>query len=254
MKRITVTQMRIIQTRRITSTQTKRITGCYLDEEDRHYPDEEGPTPPKSEESESESDSESEESEDEDDPHITLENMKLNLEFIRMVKEAILTSRFTPAKLRNFQNPRGIRFSPSDNPDLRLFIKPFILTLDHNQSQKAYAATRENIRDRYPDSEMLSYDQVKQRVSDLSGVVTLKHNMCVGSHVAFTGPFAHLEQCPCCGQSRYDEKKLAKSGGKKQSPSKGLPLGPQLQARWRSPETAQKMFYRRDKTQDILRA
>ena len=174
-----------------------------------------------------------------------------------MVKEATLTSQFTPAKLRNFHNPRGIQFSPSDNKDLRFSIRFFILSLDHNQSQKAYTTTRENILDRYPDSEMLSYDQVKRRVSNLSGVVTLKHDMCVDTHVAFTGPFARLEHCPHCGQSRYNEEKLAKSGSKNKDPWKVFmmfPLGPQLQARWRSPEAAQKMRYRRRKTEEILRA
>jgi len=39
---------------------------------------------------------------------------------------------------------------------------------------------------------MLSYDQVKQRVSELSGLVTWKHHMCVDSCVSFTGPFADL--------------------------------------------------------------
>ena len=231
----------------------------YSDEEDRrnsdrenqHYSDEEDPPPPKFEDSNPESD------ESDEEPHITLAKLRSNMEFIQMVKEATLDSQFTPDELRKFRNPQPIQFSPSDDQDLRLSIKFFISSLDHNQSQEAYASNREDILDRYPDSGMLSYDQVKRRVSDLSGVVTLKHDMCVDSHVAFTGPFAHLEQCPRCGQSRYDEAKLAKSGGKKKVPRKvftTFPIGPQLQARWRSPEMAQKMQYRRHKTRDILEA
>ena len=227
----------------------------YSDEEyidlDRRYSDEEDPPHIEVEESSSESD------ESDDEPHITLENMRSNLEFIKMVEEATLASQFTPGELRNFQNPQGLHSSPSDDEDLRLSIKFYISSLDHNGSQKAYAAHRETILDRYPDSNMLSYDQVKRRVSNLSGVVTLKNDMCVRSHVAFTGPFAHLERCPRCSESRYDEAKLAKSGGKDKVPRKvftTFPLGPQLQARWRSPEAAQKMQYRQHKTQDILRA
>jgi len=223
----------------------------YSDEENPPYSDEEDPTPIESEDSKSESD------ESDKEPHITLANMRSNLEFVQMVKDATLASQFTPDMLRNFQNPQELQSSPSDDKDLRLSIKSFISGLDHNQSQGAYTSTRENILDRYPDSEMLSYDQVKRRVSDLSGVVTLKHDMCVDSHVAFTGPYAHLEKCPRCGQSRYDEAKLAKSGGKKKVPRKVFtmfPIGPQLQARWRSPEMAEKMHYRRRKTEDIKRA
>ena len=223
----------------------------HSDEEDRHYSDEEDPAPITSEESESESD------ESDDEPHITLANMKSNLEFVGMVENATLESQFSPAVLRDFRNPQGLQFSPSDDEDLRLSIKLFISSLDHNQSQIGYAKNREAILDRYPDSEVLSYDRVKQRVSNLSGVITLKNDMCVDSHVAFTGPFAHLERCPRCGQSRYDEAKLAKSGGKKKVPRKvftTFPVGPQLQACWKSPETAQKMLYRRHKTEEILRA
>ena len=227
----------------------------YSDEEYRRYlADEEDPAPSTPEDSESEP--ETKEIDDED-PEITLKNMKLNLEFIQMVKEATLASQFTPAELQAFRNPRGIQFSPSEDRDLRLSIKSFISSLDHNQSQKAYTATRQNILDGYPDSEMLSYDQVKRRVSNLSGVVTLKHDMCVDSHVAFTGPFANKEKCPHCSKSRYDEEKLAKSGGRLKVPRKVFTtflLGPQLQARWRSPEAAQKMRYRQHKTEELLQA
>ena len=225
----------------------------YSDEEDRRCSDEEDPALIEPEESQSESESD----DSDDEPHITLANMRSNLEFIQMLEEATLASQFSPDELQKFRNPQGIHFSPSDDPDLRLSIKSFISSLDHNQSQKAYTEGREIILDRYPDSRMLSYDQVKQKVSDLSGVVTVKDDMCVNSHVAFTGPFARLEQCPRCGESRYDQAKLAKSRGKKKVPRKVVttfPIGPQLQARWKSPEMAHKMQYRRHKTQDILRA
>ena len=171
--------------------------------------------------------------------------MKTNLQFVQMVKQVTLASQFSPAKLYLLQNPGQIQFCPSDDPDLHLSIAFYISSLDHCQSQRAYAASRENIKARYPESEMLSYDQVKQRVSDLSGVVTLKHNMCIDSCAAFTRPFMHLEECPRCQKPQYNEE-IAKSNSKKKIPQKVFtmfPLGPQLQSRWRSPEMAQKMFY-----------
>ena len=94
---------------------------CSLDEED--------PTPVNPEDSESESD------ESDNEPHITLASMKINLKLIRMVEKATLKSQFTPDKLQNFQNPQELQFSPSDDSDLCLSIKLFILSLDHNQSQ-----------------------------------------------------------------------------------------------------------------------
>ena len=58
---------------------------------------------------------------------------------------------------------------------------------------------------------------------------------------------ANLESCPLCQGPRYDPEKLEKSGGKIKAPRKvftTFPAGPQIQARWKSPETAEKMLYR----------
>jgi hypothetical protein len=133
----------------------------------------------------------------------------------------------------------------------------YISTLDHTQSQKAYGKTRSIVQKSFPSSKMLLYDQIKRRVSELSGVVTWKNDMCFNSCVGFTGPFANLEECPHpqCGQPHYDQEQLRKSGGKKKVPRKSFtmfPPGPQLQACWGSPEMARKMFYWWDKTQEEL--
>ena len=118
------------------------------DEEDPPPSDEEeeGPPPPSDDEG--------------DDPHITLENMKTNLQFVRMVEQVTLASQFSPAELYLLRNPGQIQFCPSDDPDLHLSIAFYILLLDHCQSQCAYAASCKNIKARYLESEMLSYDQV----------------------------------------------------------------------------------------------
>ena len=194
-------------------------------------------------------------SDDEDDPDVTLEDMKTNLQFVRMIEEATLESQLSPAELHAFRNPQALCFSPSDDKYLQLSIAFYISGLDHNSSQRHYTSSRESIQKTFPDSEMLSYDQVKRRVSKLSGVVTLKHDMCIDSCAAFTGPFAHLEDCPRCHKPRYDEEELRRSDGKKKVPRKvftTFPIGPQLQARWSSPETARQMLYRQDKTRDLL--
>ena len=213
-----------------------------------------GETPPSSDESDSDPE-ETHPSEEDGGPGVTLEHMKLNRQFLQMIQEATLETQFTSADLALLRNPHELGFSPSDDLDLRLSIKFFISTLDHLTSQRGYVSAREDILERYPDSQMLSYDQVKRRVSNLSGVLTWKHDMCIDSCAAFTGPFAHLEECPICQQPRYDQEKLRKSNGKKRVPRKRfatIPLGPQLQARWRNPEMAKSMSYRREKTRDLL--
>ena len=193
----------------------------------------------------------------EDDPRITLERMRTDEQFIRMAREATLRSQFTSAQFTAFLNPQGDEPPPSDEDGLLLSVKFYIASLDHAQSQRAYTKSRSIILECFPGSKMLSYDQVKRRVSEYSGVVTWKHDMCINSCVGFTGPYAELETCPDarCQEPRYDQEQLRKSGGRKKVARKEFTtfaLGPQLQARWRNPQTAQKMFYRQNKTQEEL--
>ena len=80
--------------------------------------------------------------------------------------------------------------------------------------------------------------------------------MCVKGCLGFTGPYADLEQCPDCGQPRYQERELEESDGERKVPRKvftTFPPGPQIQAKWKHPETAEAMFYRWKKTEELRR-
>jgi len=191
-----------------------------------------------------------------DDPLVTRDDMKTILWFIKMLEDAELESQFSPDELEAFCNPREILSSPSDDPDLLLSIANYVMGL--NTSQHIYAESCLNFQRRSPEVKMLSYDQVQRRVSNLSGVVTWQHNMCVDSCAGFTGPYADLEHCPHpqCGKPRYNQHELEKSGGKNKVPQKlftTFPVGPQLQSRWKSPTMAEKMHYRCNKTKDLFR-
>jgi hypothetical protein len=75
----------------------------------------------------------------------------------------------------------------------------------------------------------------------MSGVMSLIHNMCINGCLAFTGPFAGLETYLTCGEPRYEQITLANSGGrikKARQEFHTMPIGPQLQALWRHPESA----------------
>ena len=172
-----------------------------------------------------------------------------------MVKGATLASQFSPEELAALQDPRPHGFNPTDDPYLKYSIQNFIDLL--GCAQDRYAAVRENYLGLHPGAPVLSYDQVKRRLRNLSGIVTWEHDMCVNSHVAFTGPLANLEHCPDpdCKEPRYNQKKLEQSGGLLKVPRKvftTFPVGPQLQACRKSPETAEKMSYRWRKTQELL--
>ena len=180
--------------------------------------------------------------------------MATSVEFIQMVKDATLETQFNIEELAALRDPQQNGPSPEDDPYLKYSIRNFIDLL--GTAQDRYTAVRQNHLELNPDAPILSYDQVKRRVRNLSGIVTWEHDMCVGICVGFTGPFADLEHCPKCGQPRYDQKKLEESGGLLKVPRQvftTFPVGPQLQARWRNPETAKKMFYRWEKTEELRR-
>jgi len=123
-------------------------------------------------------------------------------------------------------------------------------------SQRTYEEVCQNARELVPDLTPLSFYQVQRRARDLSGIITWEHHMCFNSCVGFTGPFAALETCPECGQPRYDQQELDESDGERKVPRKvftTFPVGPQLQARWKYPQTAKAMFYRWERTEELWR-
>lgn len=100
---------------------------------------------------------------------------------------------------------------------------------------------------------MLSLDQVKRTVLELSGVYPLYRDMCPESCAAFTGPWAELEKCPSCGADRFDQEKLTRKGVR--VPRKQCltnPVGPMIQAFHRSVQSAEAMHYRRQCTEKMM--
>ena len=99
--------------------------------------------------------------EEEDDPAITLESLQTDLKFVGMVKDATLESQFSPAELHALWNPQATLSSLLDDKQFRLAISLYILSLDHNQSERGYNESQDSILECYPDSSMLSYDQAR---------------------------------------------------------------------------------------------
>ena len=86
-----------------------------------------------------------------------------------------------------------------------------------------------------------------------TGIDPIKHDMCINSCIAYTGPLDQLTHCPICPQreARFDPVALAKG---KQVPRRTFltfPICPQLQILRSSPSTAQLMRHRREVTARI---
>ncbi|KAF8490700.1 hypothetical protein JB92DRAFT_2754083, partial [Gautieria morchelliformis] len=66
---------------------------------------------------------------------------------------------------------------------------------------QTYGDIQANHNDRYPDEPMLSYEQIKSRITTWTGVEAILVEMCSKSCTAFNGPFTDLEKCPYCTAS-----------------------------------------------------
>jgi hypothetical protein len=175
-----------------------------------------------------------------------LKDIKTAMDFIKALEEATLDgphSNLDSETLERLRNPP--RSSPHIDPNLRLGLDLFLATI--NASQKTYVASRNAILRRHPNDEVPSYEQIRRRIGEITGVVPIVHHMCEKSCVAFTGPFADLTCCPECGEERYE------SPGIPKQEFYTIPLGPQLQALYRDPQSAKDMSYRRTRTQEIIR-
>jgi hypothetical protein len=156
-------------------------------------------------------------------------------------------ARLPPEALDCLQNPPQALLDVTD-PDLLMSLKLFFA----DTTIKAYDLIRAAITERHPDDDIYSYYRVKQLASELSGVVPLVHDMCVNTCLAFTGPFADLNECPRCGEDRWDNKRSTLQKKVPQQKFDTFPIGPQLQALWRHPDHAEKMRWQEERTKKIL--
>ena len=98
-----------------------------------------------------------------------------------------------------------------------------------------------------PEDQLLSFDQVKQHIHWLSGVVPVEHDICVNSCLAYTGPRETLDSCSHCGEPRY-----CPGTTKPQKRFTTIPMGPVIQALYSSPEVLNSMHYLENKLTENL--
>ena len=77
-----------------------------------------------------------------------------------MLETSTLASQFDPEQLAELLEPREHESTPPDDPGLKLSLLNYISLM--GCSQEAYEATRQNLRQCYPDIEMLSHFQVER--------------------------------------------------------------------------------------------
>ncbi|KAF8805085.1 hypothetical protein BYT27DRAFT_7225102 [Phlegmacium glaucopus] len=142
---------------------------------------------------------------DELDELATLHSLKISMAFIKAIASASLDdehSGLNSITLERIRNPPTSIPSITDNPGMCLGLDIFLAIT--NAAQGTYTSVCNAILRRYPEDEIPSYEQVKQYISDVTGVFSVGHDMCINSCLAFTGPYKHLDVCPECAEMRYN--------------------------------------------------
>ncbi|CDO77253.1 hypothetical protein BN946_scf184753.g3 [Trametes cinnabarina] len=182
-------------------------------------------------------------------PEVTRKDMKNTLKYIELLRSATLgESGLDEEVLEQLQNPLCEELKLT-NPDVTLAIEVYMAS--GNGSRETYNAVRDAIMRRFPDVKLLTHYKVKRTIEQLTGIVPLVHDMCINSCMAFTGPRELLTACPKCGQARYCPIRSEDTQTGRQQFSTILP-GPQIQALYRSADTARDMTYLYDKCAEII--
>lgn len=181
------------------------------------------------------------------------DELKISLAFYRALQDANLENGdLDEDEVNRLRNPVQ-HVDEIDDKDVLLSLKLFLSTT--RASNQVYADVRTSMQEVYPEHEILSLDKIKKKIAELTGVTPIVHDMCPNTCLAYTGPFADLEACPTCEGPRYDQDIFLSSGGRKKVARQHfytMPLGPQLQALWRTLNGAREMGYRARQTELII--
>lgn len=166
--------------------------------------------------------------------------------FIRAMQTATLDgsglSGETVARLRT-----ALQQSWTESAALRMFL------VRGDTSEDNYADNQAAMTKLHPEDEQAvpTYEQVKRLVANITSIDALLHDMCVNSCVAFTGPFVAEQDCPTCGEPRYEQEDGPRGRKVPCRTFHTYPLGPQIQAMYASPENARLMRHRAERTSQI---
>jgi hypothetical protein len=177
------------------------------------------------------------EADEDEDIGIYIPALQITMNNIQALKNATLEeSGMAPDDIDRLRDPQPA-FCSLDMSDTHLIksLRHFIYSTD--TSRDHYETIRKVNMAAYPDDEFLSFNQAKQTLKKLSGVVPIRHDCCISSCVGFTGAYSDLDACPYCKTARYD------NNGKPCRQFTTIPIGPVLQALYMSPKTAGEMHY-----------
>lgn len=181
---------------------------------------------------------------------LNVESLKTAQGFIDQVRAATLENSGLPEHcIERLRKPKCEPIDMKENEKLRQSIDCWIRLANSPNN------TYDSMKECFSTVETFSSTELEKEVSGLTGIYPMRHDMCYNSCVGFVGPFAELTKCPECGEERYEKQVSDHGRHTKYTPRKQFltnPLGPQIQAAWRSRESAEEMSYRQNATPQII--
>lgn len=169
-----------------------------------------------------------------------VDELKISLDFIKALQNATLESSVDRATVSRMRQPAEEPLDLNSDPDLRWGVRTYLST--NTASEATYTSARNNLIEYAPAADPPSFEQMKLKMAELSGVTPIFTDMCPDSCHAYTGPFAELIACYYCHKPRYTRNSSGELVPAQQALT--VPIGPQIQALHRSPESAQALRWR----------
>ncbi|KAH6885126.1 hypothetical protein BKA70DRAFT_1574592 [Coprinopsis sp. MPI-PUGE-AT-0042] len=184
-------------------------------------------------------------------PHLgNLNILKTTAGYVERLQAATLENGKMPENaIHRMRNPEP----PPDIPEERevLFMELFFAL--SNVPESVYEKVRQALNQFQPELEMPSLFVMRSRAESTTGIVVIPDNLCIGTCVAYTGPFEDLEKCPVCDEPRFNQDVLARTEEK--VPRRQMwtfPIGPQIQAIRQSKRGLEALEYRARKVAQII--
>ncbi|KAG6896261.1 hypothetical protein C0992_009418 [Termitomyces sp. T32_za158] len=183
--------------------------------------------------------------EDESAPLSDLITIRVTQEYIQHLQSATLENGdFNTADVESLLNPpcESFEFDDDHDCDTLLSIRLFMAS----QTVKSYNASKEAVEIAHPTDNVLSYDQVKRLIANITGVQPIVKDMCQNSCMAYTGPLSAHDTCLHCGEPRYN------SDGDPHQTFDTIPIPFAIQALMRHAEMATEMGYFFQQLRELL--
>ncbi|KIK13056.1 hypothetical protein PISMIDRAFT_119622 [Pisolithus microcarpus 441] len=182
--------------------------------------------------------------------------MQHNMQFILALKNMSLkdpASKLTSKAIEKIQNPPS-HADPINDPGTHFSTSTYLAL--ENASQLAYNRVCQAAQCHTPKFDcILTFHNIEKSIPSYTRVISIEHDMCHNTCMAFTGPFSQLEACPTCNMSCWKQERLQGTHRRSRVAAQTfttIPISPQLQALYWHKDSTTDMDYLCTCTMEVL--